>query len=150
MNRGVDHLQLNTTTTNNNNNNVTVTAFKIYETLESVAESPSVPDRPAWTLQVPDQGVKEASPLYLPVEPVPRIETQTHLTNADKDKPRRRDTLGSVIDNSRMSLSDTAKKIIHKISVSVSNNKGIHLIDEAPLYKHFQRPYPNGYTFLKS
>ena len=76
MNRGVDHLQLNTTT----NNNVTVTAFKIYETLESVAESPSVPNRPAWTLQVPDQGVKEASPLYLTVEPVPRIETQTHLT----------------------------------------------------------------------
>ena len=76
MNRGAEPEQVS------HNNNVTT--FKIYETLESVAESPSVPDRPAWTLQVPDQAVKDASPLYLPIEPGVKVLTSQHynfLTN---------------------------------------------------------------------
>ena len=41
----------------------------------------------------------------------------------DQNRVRRRDTLGSVIDNGRMSVSDTAKKILQRLSASVSNNK---------------------------
>ena len=49
---------------------------KIYETLDSLTSpNPAAPERPAWTLQVPDTGLCAASPLYLMMPEAERKQT---------------------------------------------------------------------------
>ena len=108
-----------------NNEPGPVTLNKIYETLDSLsspAPNPPAPERPAWSLQVPDPGLSAASPLYLMMPDAERRQSLSHTdltimeTSASKSQAR-----GSEVRDPRMSVTDTAKKVIEKLSVGLSN-----------------------------
>ena len=108
-----------------NNEPGPVTLHKIYETLDSLsspAPNSPAPERPAWSLQVPDPGLSAASPLYLMMPDAERRQSLSHTdltimeTSASKSQAR-----GSEVRDPRMSVTDTAKKVIEKFSVGLSN-----------------------------
>ena len=102
----------------NNNNDGAVAIYKIYESLDSVLETPnpSVPQRPSWTLQVPDND-GDPTPVYL------SMPDQSNNVGDDERAEQRRDPLTSLV-----SITDTAKKIIRKMSLQVDNTQ--ELINE--------------------
>jgi len=115
---------------NNNIKDVSSTTCKIYETLTSNSSvssfdsQPSVPKRPEWTLQVPDDGqANGSSPLYL-MMPAPESSKQ------ESSGVFSNETLTNVTNNSsneaRKSISDTAKKILQRFSKSFSSNPEHH------------------------
>ena len=101
-----------------------VTQTKIYETLDSLSSrgstSPNMaaPKRPAWTLQAPDTVLGGASPLYLMMPEAERRQSQPHSDLSITQTSLARMSVGR---DTRMSVTDTAKKVIKKISVSLSN-----------------------------
>ena len=108
-----------------NNEPEPLTLNKIYETLDSLsspAPNPPAPERPAWSLQVPDPGLSAASPLYLMMPDAKRRQSLSHMdltimeTSAIKSQ-----AMGSEVRDPRMSVTDTAKKVIEKLSVGLSN-----------------------------
>ena len=87
---------------------------KIYETLDSLTSpSPAAPERPAWTLQVPDTGLNAASPLYLMMPEAERKKTELSVTDTSAKV--------SVVREPGMSVTDTAKKVMKKLSLNLAN-----------------------------
>ena len=95
------------------------TLHKIYETLDSLTSpNPAAPERPAWTLQVPDTGLCAVSPLYLMMPEAERKQTEFSITDPSANKSRAKT---SVVREPGMSVTDTAKKVMEKISTNLSN-----------------------------
>ena len=85
------------------------TLHKIYETLDSLS-SPQAPERPAWSLAVPNTGLVTASPLYLMVAERRQSHTDPTISEISSSK-----------NQARVSVTDTAKKVIKTLSESLSN-----------------------------
>ena len=95
------------------------TLYKIYETLDSLTSpNPAAPERPAWTLKVPDTGLCAASPLYLMMPEAERKQTELSITETSASKSRAK---MSVVRDPGMSVTDTAKKVMKKLSVNLTN-----------------------------
>jgi len=111
--------------------------FKIYESLTSVSSDncPNVPQRPEWTLAVPETGLTGTSPLYLMMPESCPTNTQTpaiddKLVGDDCKENEKTPTFGqNPVPSStnkrsqKNSVIDTAKKIFRKISESVSKQE---------------------------
>ena len=109
---------------NNKDESDPVTIHKIYERLDSLTSPsaiPAAPLRPAWTLQVPDPGLSAASPLYLVMPEAEKRPSLVYMdlaeTSASKTVTRNTAVRGT---RASVSVSDTAKKVIKKLSVSLS------------------------------
>jgi len=108
--------------------------FKIYESLTSVSSDnfPNAPERPEWTLAVPEMGFTGTSPLYLMMpesypatRPTENNKDGKILGEASKDNDKTLKSTQSSVSSSannkpqKNSLMDTAKKICRKLSGSI-------------------------------
>ena len=99
---------------------------KIYETLTSVSSSPQpdVPKRPSWTLQLPETGQGEASPLYLIM---PSEENQTCFesrkgpSKVDNDEVSRsqQNEARLSVGGQRRSVTEAGIKLMKRMSLSL-------------------------------
>ena len=109
---------------------------KIYETLTSVSSSlqPDVPKRPSWTLQLPETGQEEASPLYLIM---PSEENQTcgesrkGPSKVENDEVSRSQS-GSQsarlsVGGQRRSVTDAGLKLMKRMSLSLGISASLAL-----------------------